>query len=251
MTLVYVYYASSTKPQNNFLSFSSSSSLLTGLLEAFDHLTIFTAIDSTTDHTPTCTHTLHLFAAAPPRSPNSLPEDPSSASAMPSFHCTPVLRCFLRSLSSTSWILARCLAFVLLILLCLSVLMAWLDAGSTARPPADRSLAGPFSHPSPPRATGATATGKKGGKKSVGFALEKNEIFPVDRWVDPAVHVHGQRDERRGCIVDFAEEVEYLVDLERWIVPDGRNQIHFPRTKWVRDVPDADLEDDDGDLVMS
>ena len=35
-----------------------------------------------------------------------------------------------------------------------------------------------------------------------------------------------------------------------WLEPDGRNQLHFPRTRFVRDGRDPQLEDDDGDIVM-
>ncbi|MCJ1257255.1 hypothetical protein MMC24_005080 [Lignoscripta atroalba] len=81
-------------------------------------------------------------------------------------------------------------------------------------------------------------------KKSVVFAEWKNQTRLVDSWIDRRVHVH-----RPGAgTVRFACEVVYT-GLSRWIEPDGHNQLHFPRTKWIRDVPDP-VEDLDGDVEM-
>ncbi|KAL8785595.1 MAG: hypothetical protein Q9195_008581 [Heterodermia aff. obscurata] len=35
-----------------------------------------------------------------------------------------------------------------------------------------------------------------------------------------------------------------------WIEPDGHNQLHFPRTRFIRDGPDPEMVDDDGDIDM-
>ncbi len=38
--------------------------------------------------------------------------------------------------------------------------------------------------------------------------------------------------------------------IERYLEPDGHNQVHFPRTKWIRDGPTGDDVDADGDVDM-
>ncbi|MCJ1271035.1 hypothetical protein MMC22_010934 [Lobaria immixta] len=84
---------------------------------------------------------------------------------------------------------------------------------------------------------------KRKGKKTVAFAEELNEVYEVEYWFDPRIHKH------REVRFRFCEDVT-VVEVFRWIVPDGHNQLHFPRTKWVRDVPDWSVEDQDGDVEM-
>ena len=83
---------------------------------------------------------------------------------------------------------------------------------------------------------------KKKVKKSVAFAEELNEVYEVENWFDRRIHKH--REIRFGWGVAVTHEVS------RWIEPNGHQQLHFPRTKWVRDVPDWSAEDQDGDLEM-
>ena len=80
------------------------------------------------------------------------------------------------------------------------------------------------------------------------FAEWKNQVLLVESWIDRRVHVHKKLRDGAGT-VEFACEFVYP-DLERWIEPDGHNQINFPRTKWIRGVPDPTLEDCDGDIEM-
>lgn len=46
------------------------------------------------------------------------------------------------------------------------------------------------------------------------------------------------------------DHYDKVYEVDTWIVPDGHNQLHFPRTKWIRDVPDPAVEDLDGDIEM-
>ena len=46
----------------------------------------------------------------------------------------------------------------------------------------------------------------------------------------------------------YRHHAYYTVD--RWIEPYDHTQLHFPRTKWIRDIPDSGLEDLDGDIEM-
>ena len=41
------------------------------------------------------------------------------------------------------------------------------------------------------------------------------------------------------------------VKVGNYLEPDGRNQVNFPRTKWIRDGPTGDDVDNDGDVEMS
>lgn len=90
------------------------------------------------------------------------------------------------------------------------------------------------SSPSPPP--------KKKGKKSVAFAEELNEVYEVEKWFDRRIHKHRE--------IRFRWGYWQSIEVSRWIEPDGHNQLHFPRTKWVRDVPDWSVEDQDGDVEM-
>ncbi|KAL9077679.1 MAG: hypothetical protein Q9161_000051 [Pseudevernia consocians] len=75
---------------------------------------------------------------------------------------------------------------------------------------------------------------KKKNPKTVSFALENNTTQVVDRWI---IKVRWAR-------------YDEVFDVDRWIEPHGHNQLNFPRTKFVRDGPDADAEDDQGDVEM-
>ncbi|CAD6564453.1 MAG: hypothetical protein ASARMPREDX12_002666 [Alectoria sarmentosa] len=75
---------------------------------------------------------------------------------------------------------------------------------------------------------------KKKKPKTVSFALENNTTQVVDRWI---------------VKVCWARHDE-VFDVDRWIEPHGRDQLHFPKTKFIRDGPEADAEDDEGDVEM-
>ena len=81
--------------------------------------------------------------------------------------------------------------------------------------------------------------------KTVVWAEEKNEVHLVDKWI--ITHIHVWQPENGHVRWDHYDKV---YPVETWIVPDGHNQLHFPRTKWMRDVPEAALEDLDGDIEM-
>ena len=83
---------------------------------------------------------------------------------------------------------------------------------------------------------------KKKVKKRVAFAEELNEVYVVENWFDRRIHKHRE--------IRFRWGKKYVIEGSRWIKPDGHNQLHFPRTKWVRDVPDWSVEDQDGDVEM-
>ena len=81
-------------------------------------------------------------------------------------------------------------------------------------------------------------------KKSVRFALWKNESLVSE----PDSHVlRVARGIQSGGVrfshVDWDEYPRYLKRT-------GSTQLHFPNTKWIRDVPGTELEDDDGDIQM-
>ena len=86
---------------------------------------------------------------------------------------------------------------------------------------------------------------KKKTAKTVVWADDQNEVHLVERWIVTHLHIH--QPENGHVRWDHYDKV-YSVD--KWIVPDGHNQLHFPRTKWIRDVPDAAFEDLDGDIEM-
>ncbi|KAL9127434.1 MAG: hypothetical protein Q9175_007735 [Cornicularia normoerica] len=75
---------------------------------------------------------------------------------------------------------------------------------------------------------------KKKKPKTVSFALENNTTQVVDRWIKK---------------VGWARWDE-VFDVDRWIEPHGRDQLNFPKTRFIRDGPDGDAEDDQGDVEM-
>ena len=87
--------------------------------------------------------------------------------------------------------------------------------------------------------------GSKKTAKTVVWADDKNEVHLVEKWIVNHIHIHQPAN---GHVRWDHYDKVYLVDT--WIVPDGHNQLHFPRTKWIRDVPDAAVEDPDGDIEM-
>lgn len=95
------------------------------------------------------------------------------------------------------------------------------------------TLSSPSPSPPPP---------KRKAKKSVAFAEDLNEVHVVENWFDPSIHKHRE--------IRFRWGIWEMIEVSRWIEPDGHNQLHFPRTKWVRDVPDWSVEDQDGDVEM-
>ncbi len=76
---------------------------------------------------------------------------------------------------------------------------------------------------------------KKKKSKTVSFALENNTMQVVDRWII------------KVCFAEYDE----VLDVDRWIEPHGRDQLNFPRTRFVCGGLDADAEDDDGDVEMA
>ena len=78
------------------------------------------------------------------------------------------------------------------------------------------------------------ATKKKKKAKTVSFALENNTTQTVDRWI------------KKVCWARWDE----VLDVDNWIEPHGREQLNFPTTKFIHDGPDADAEDDEGDVEM-
>ncbi|KAM0799243.1 hypothetical protein BDR22DRAFT_890455 [Usnea florida] len=89
--------------------------------------------------------------------------------------------------------------------------------------------------PAPHRPEQPTTTMKK--KKppnTVSFALEHNTTQVVDRWI------------KRVSWAPYDE----VAEVQRWIEPHGRRQLHFPRTVFIRDGPDTEAVDDEGDAEM-
>ncbi len=80
-------------------------------------------------------------------------------------------------------------------------------------------------------------------KKSVKFDLDRNQTVEVGNWY---VQTWGTGDSLYG--VRWGMKLVWIVD--RYLEPHGRNQLHFPQTKWIRDVPSWDAENDDGDIEM-
>ena len=68
----------------------------------------------------------------------------------------------------------------------------------------------------------------------------------MENWIITELHIHSQPN---GHVRWDHYDAVYLVD--NWIEqPYGRTQLHFPKTRWIRDVPDPELEDLDGDIEM-
>lgn len=84
---------------------------------------------------------------------------------------------------------------------------------------------------------------KKKKKKTVRFDLDRNETVEVGDWY---IQTWGIGKKYWGVRWGL-----WVVDtFEPYLEPDGHNQLHFPRTKWIRDVPSWDEENDDGDIEM-
>ncbi|KAI9873832.1 MAG: hypothetical protein M1830_009958 [Pleopsidium flavum] len=80
-------------------------------------------------------------------------------------------------------------------------------------------------------------------KKSVAFDLSSNQVKEVEPWF---ITAYGRKHQVNRGVRFYAEVV---MEVDRWIVPHGRHQLNFPRTKWIRDAPE-DVVDDDGDIDM-
>ena len=86
---------------------------------------------------------------------------------------------------------------------------------------------------------------KKKTAKTVVWADDKNEVHLVEKCIVTHIHIHQLAN---GHVRWDHYDKVYPVDT--WIVPEGHNQLHFPRTKWIRDVPDVAFEDLDCDIEM-
>ena len=93
-------------------------------------------------------------------------------------------------------------------------------------------------NPSPPPA-------KRKKAKSVVFAEDRNEVRLVENWIVTGLHIHSMPNGHVRW-----DSYDEIWPVDRWIVPHGRDQLHFPRTKWIRHGPDPALEDQDGDVEM-
>ena len=81
--------------------------------------------------------------------------------------------------------------------------------------------------------------------KTVAFAPEDdNEVHLVENWLGE-LNFHSRSE---GHVRFYRYHAYYTFD--RWIEPHDHTQLHFQRTKWIRDIPDSGLEDLDGDIEM-
>ena len=87
--------------------------------------------------------------------------------------------------------------------------------------------------------------GSKKTAKTVVWADDKNEVHLVENWIVKHIHIHQPFNGHVRW-----DHYDKVYEVDTWIVPDGHNQLHFPRTKWIRDVPDPAVEDLDGDIEM-
>ncbi|KAI9835167.1 MAG: hypothetical protein M1819_002537 [Sarea resinae] len=81
-------------------------------------------------------------------------------------------------------------------------------------------------------------------KKKVTFVEGAPEVKFVDYWIDPKLHQFKPKRTR------WHPELGVVQEFWRWNYSDGAPKLHFPRTKWIRDVP-SDEVDDQGDLAMA
>ena len=90
-------------------------------------------------------------------------------------------------------------------------------------------------------------------KRSVSFAPNElvQEYTPWNFKGQSPIHTRlvGPPYERSQKRVKFRKEW-LLSPVERYLEPDGHNQLNFPRTKWIRDVPTWEDVDADGDVDM-
>lgn len=91
-------------------------------------------------------------------------------------------------------------------------------------------------------------------KKTVSFApTELVQEYIRWNWEDESAvsELIGSPYERRFKRAKFSLPFfGRMVYFERYLEPDGHNQVNFPRTKRIRDVPTWDGVDDDGDVDM-
>ena len=149
------------------------------------------------------------------------------------------------SLSSTCWSVVKAAGMVSAVV-ALRVWLGWTpkvqqvdsmwtndtaDSDATCRPEPEA----PASSPPPPV--------KVKQKKSVKFDLDRNETVEVGRWYVATWGIgKSYGGVRWGPL--------YVDIVDRYLEPHGRTQLHFPQTKWIRNVPDWDAENDDGDIEM-
>jgi len=92
-------------------------------------------------------------------------------------------------------------------------------------------------------------------KRSIRFAAT-SLVQEYTRWNykgEPPVDTElvGSPYERRFKRVQFSFlKPRGLDEFERYLEPDGHNQVNFPRTRWIRDGPTGDDVDADGDVDM-
>ena len=87
--------------------------------------------------------------------------------------------------------------------------------------------------------------------KTVVFA-EEDDVLLVEKWIIPKVHCHNKEEVSALPSVREVHWDDYnlIFPVENWLQPDGHNQLSFPRTRYVRNVPDSEAEDLDGDIEM-
>ncbi|KAL9637323.1 MAG: hypothetical protein Q9164_002260 [Protoblastenia rupestris] len=85
--------------------------------------------------------------------------------------------------------------------------------------------------------------------KRVVIAEEKNTYKEVENWIV-------RRRDQHDCDASMPRHVHWdvydvIYEFEPYLENDGaQSQLHFPRTKFIRNVPDVELEDSDGDIGM-
>lgn len=81
---------------------------------------------------------------------------------------------------------------------------------------------------------------------------EEDDVLLVEKWIIPRVHCHNK--EEVSALPSIREvhwdDYSLIVPVDSWLEPDGHNQLSFPRTLYVRNVPDSEAEDLDGDVEM-
>jgi hypothetical protein len=102
----------------------------------------------------------------------------------------------------------------------------------------------PGSWPQTPRRGGIRRNGAHPRKRTVAFDLDQNTTKEVSRWFTKEF-----KHRRRGWKVTF--DAEYILEVDRWLSPQGHRQFSFPVTTWPRNLPSfIGQEDEDGDLAM-
>ena len=86
--------------------------------------------------------------------------------------------------------------------------------------------------------------------KRVVIAEDKNMYKEVENWIVPWRDQHDcSKSMSRHAHWDVYDAV---YEFEPYLHDEGaQSQLHFPRTKFIRNVPDVEFEDSDGDIAMS